>query len=169
MSVQATPAPAGPTRSARSLAASERRRRAAVRLAAAAVAWAAGLAIAALLIPAYDGETVSAVNGVTLTRLTLVQSHSPWIVFLVMFPVPAALAGLASILLPAERTVTVEAGGSRFEVSQPRPRARLLRWVAVAAAGLLALEAALAIASVGAFMAPVAILLGLALALTGRR
>jgi hypothetical protein len=149
--------------------AAERRRHVARRLAVVATVWAAGLALAALLIPAYNGETVSALNGVTLTRLTLVQSHSPWIVALVMFPLPAALVTLASGLAPAERSVAVEVGGSRFDVSQARRSVVALRRVATAATILVGLEGVLAIASVGAFLLPVAILSGLALGLGVRR
>jgi ABC-type Mn2+/Zn2+ transport system permease subunit len=147
----------------------ERRRYMARRLAVIAAVWAAGLALAALLIPAYNGETVSALNGVTLTRLTLVQSHSPWIVTLVMFPLPAALVTLASLLVPTERSVAVEVGGSRFDVREARREVVVLRRVATGATILVALEGVVAIASVGAFLLPVAILSGLALGLSARR
>ena len=123
-----------------SASAAERRWLWAVRLIAAAAVWSLGLVLAAVLVPAYDGDTT--VDGVaTLTEQTLVQNQGAWALGLVVLPlVVSALVATAVVLR----------------------RRRDARWAVPAARaviGVLALVALLAITSVGAFMVPVCVLL----------
>jgi hypothetical protein len=125
----------------------ERRWWLAVRMTGAATVWSLGLLLAALLVPAYDGETSSPDTGVTLTRVTLVQSKGVWALLLVVVPL------LASILVAAAM------------VYRRRDDARWAVPVAWSAIGVLALIALLGITSVGAFMLPAAALLALSVRL----
>ncbi len=124
----------------------ERRWLWAVRMTAAAAVWSFGLLLAALLIPAYDGETTS--QGVaTLTRQTLVENQGGWALAVVAVPVIAA--GVVAAGLVQRR---------RHDAGWAAPAA----WSAI---GILVLVALLAITSVGAFMVPAAGLLALAVRL----
>ncbi len=124
----------------------ERRWLWAVRMTAAAAVWSLGLLVAALLIPAYDGETT--IQGVaTLTRQTLVQNAGAWALAVVAVPVIAA--GVVATALAQRRLQD-----ARWAV----PTAR-------SAVGVLAVVALLTITSVGAFMVPAGVLLVLAIRL----
>lgn len=130
----------------------ERRWRLAVRLTVAAAVWALGLLLAAVLVPAYDGQTTSPATGTTtVTRLTLVQSKGLWAVGLVLVPLLAA--GLVAAALAARR---------RNDAGWSRP-------VAWGVVGVLAVVCLLGITSVGAFMAPVAVALALGVRLAPGR
>lgn len=156
MSVEA---PTAPRRAAS--AGAGRRHRLALRLTAAAGIWSGGLVLAALLVPAYDGETVSAAAGVTLARVTLVQ-HDGWPALLYV-----ALPAIASLLVLAALVLRRPDGRDR---SGARPRARTwLRPAASIVTAGLTIESLLTIASLGAFLLPVAVLLALALRLSPAR
>ncbi len=58
----------------------------AVRLAVAALVWSAGLALAALLVPAYGSNASSEPGGLTITSSTLVQSKGAWAFTLITIP-----------------------------------------------------------------------------------
>lgn len=120
----------------------ERRWWLAVRLTAAAIVWSLGLLIAAVVIPAYNGQTTSPATGTTtVTRLTLVQSKGLWALGLVLVPLLAA--GVVAAALAARR---------RDDARWSRPAA----WGAV---GVLAVVCLLGITSVGALMVPAAVAL----------
>jgi len=124
-----------------------RRWRLAVRLTVAAVVWSVGLLLAALLVPAYNGQTRGGVNGLTLIKLTAVQADSAWI--LISLAVPAAVSLLVGFAL------------RRRHRRRPGPSV-LLAWRSIALLGVLTL---VLIGSVGAFFIPVVILLALGLRL----
>jgi hypothetical protein len=124
----------------------ERRWLLAVRLTAAAAVWSFGLVLAAVLVPAYAGDTTS--DGVaTLSQLTLVQSQGGWALLLVAVPL-AACAVVAAAM-----------------VHRRREDARWALPAAWSAIGVLGLIALLSITSVGAFMVPVIVLLVLSVRL----
>ena len=118
-----------------------RRYRLALRLTIAAVVWSLGLILAALLLPAYNGQTVSNAQGLTLTTATLVEVNG----FGVLIPV--AIPALASIVVAAS---------VRRRRTHGRDRSATVAWVMIA---LLAALALLTILSIGIFLAPVLVLL----------
>jgi hypothetical protein len=115
--------------------------RLAVRLTGAAMVWSLGLVLAALLVPTYDGQTVSGSNGLTLTARTAVQVHGLKAVIVVAIPVVAS--GVVAWALYRRRL-----DGWRFS--------GVVAWTAIV---VVALAALLGIPSVGLFMLPVAVLL----------
>lgn len=121
----------------------ERRWGLAVRLIAGGAVWSLGLALVAVLVPVYNGETVSALSGVTLTRETLLQSRGA--------------SGLALALAPLIACGVVAAGVAW----RRRDNARWGAPAAWTAVGGLTIVAVLGITSIGAFMLPVAVALGL--------
>jgi hypothetical protein len=125
-----------------------RRWRLAMRLTAGALVWALGVVLAALLLPAFNGQTVtSELNGVTLKTATFVQVNGAWV--LIPVAVPVLVTVLVGVALHARRT------------NGPS-------WVGPAAWGAIALVLVLAlvtIASIGAIMLPVVALLVLAMRL----
>jgi hypothetical protein len=145
VSVEAT---AG-TREGRRVSAAVRRHRLAQRLAVLAGVWSTGLILAALLVPAYNGETDSAINGVTLTRVTLVAHQGAGVLLFLAVPVLAALLVLAVL------TLSTGVG--------PAPLARRLPVAAWILIGILVVESLATVTSLGAFLLPVAVALGLAL------
>jgi hypothetical protein len=125
-----------------------RRWRLAIRLTAGALVWALGVVLAALLLPAFNGQTVTnELNGVTLTTATFVQVNGAWVLIPVVAPV--AVTVLVAVALRARRTNGPSWVG---------PAA----WAAIALVLVLAL---VTIASIGAIMLPVVVLLGLAMRL----
>lgn len=124
-----------------------RRWRLAIRMTLAALAWSAGLLLAALLVGAYKGQTTSSDAGITLTTRTFVQVHGLEALVLVLVPVLACLA--VGIALWRRRH-----GGAAW--SGP---------VAWAGVGVLALESILTITSLGAFLLPAVVLLVLSVRL----
>jgi hypothetical protein len=123
-----------------------RRWQLAVRLTVVALVWSLGLVLAALLVPAYDANSSSS-EGLTLTTRTLVQVHGARALILVAIPVIVSIA--VGVALYAKH----RAG--------PRWSARVA-WIAI---GLLTAETLLGILTVGAFMAPVVILLAVSVRL----
>jgi len=119
----------------------------AVRLTAGALVWSVGLIVAALVIPAYGTETSSQTNGVTLTSSTLLQNKGAGALVLVTIP---ALVSL--IVLIAIRSRRRRDGAWSGRVA----------WTAI---GALTVESILGIATIGAFLLPVAILLALSVRL----
>jgi hypothetical protein len=120
----------------------------AVRLAVAAVIWSAGLLVAALVAPAYDGQTTTSTSqGVTLTSATLIQVHG--VKAAVIVAIPLLVSAVVGFALYRRRMT-----GARWTGR--------VAWVMI---GVLAVEALLGIASVGLFMLPVIILLVLAVRL----
>jgi uncharacterized membrane protein YhaH (DUF805 family) len=119
----------------------------AVRLTAGALVWSFGLIIAALVIPAYGTETSSQTNGVTLTSSTLLQDKGAGALVLVMIPALVSLIVVTAM---------------RFRRRQDAAWSGRVAWTAIAA---LAVECILGIATIGAFMLPVAILLALSVKL----
>ena len=116
-----------------------RRWRTAVRLALSALAWSAGLVLAALVLPVYSTSSTSASDGVTLTHSTLVAVNGARALVLMAIPTLATLTVLWAI----------------------RRRRAGDRWggpVAWAAVGVLAVECVLGILTIGAFILPAAIL-----------
>jgi hypothetical protein len=125
----------------------DQRWRLAVRLAAAALVWSAGLLLAAMLVGAYKGQTVSTDAGLTLTTRTFVQVHGAGALALVVVPVAACLA---------------------VAVALWQRRHRQAAWagpVAWAVVAVVAVEAGLAITSFGVLLIPVALLLAAGLRL----
>jgi hypothetical protein len=125
----------------------ERRWQLAIRLTVAATIWSIGLILAALLIGAYTGQTDSSDAGVTLTTRSSVQVN-----------------GLRALVLVAIPTVACMIVGAALRHRHHRRSA----WsgpVAWAAGAVLAVEAVLGIATFGAFLLPVVILLGLSVRL----
>lgn len=121
----------------------------ALRLAVTALVWSTGLVLAALLVPAYGHTSASAVDGLTLTSTTLVQSKGAGAFLLVIVPAVVS-AGVLAAMVASRR--------GRLEPERTRTGAR----VAVAA---LAVESLLGILSVGAYMLPAAVLLAVAVSL----
>jgi hypothetical protein len=117
--------------------------RLAVRLTVAALVWSIGLIVAALLVPAYSGQTVTDSRGVTLTTATLVQVHGARALIITAIP------GVVSIVVG-------------FALC--RRRATGPRWTGIVAwsmIAVLAIVALLGILSVGVFMLPVVVLLAI--------
>jgi hypothetical protein len=128
----------------------ERRRLLPARVTIAAGTWSLGLVIAALLLPAFDDQTVTGANGITLRNATFVQVNGAWVLIPVLLPLLAcAVVGLAV----RER--------HRGDVEW----ANTVAWLAVA---VLAVETVLAIGSIGAFILPVLALLAFGLRLDKR-
>jgi hypothetical protein len=125
-----------------------RRWRLAIRLTAGALAWAVGVVLAALLLPAFNGQTVTSDRGgVTLTTATFVHVNGGWVLIPVAAPV----------------VVTVLVGGALRARRTNGPT-----WVGPAAWAAIALVFVLAlvtIASIGTIMLPVVVLLVLAMRL----
>ncbi|HEY3729156.1 MAG TPA: hypothetical protein VGL51_18410 [Solirubrobacteraceae bacterium] len=121
--------------------------RLAVRLITAALVWSLGLVLAALLVPAYDGQTVTSSRGLSLTSATLVQVHGAKALILAAIPTVASI--VVGVVVYRRR-----ATGARWT--------EIAAWTTVAALGVVAL---LGILSIGAFMIPVVILLGLSVRL----
>jgi len=124
-----------------------RRRRLALRLTTAAWVWSVGLLLAALLLPAYDDQTVSNANGLTLRTATFVQVNGNWV--------------LIPIALPAVVSLVVAVAIRQKQLTGPR-WADFLGWLMVA---LLAVLTVVSILTIGALMIPVVVLLALALRL----
>jgi hypothetical protein len=125
----------------------ERRWQLAIRLTVAGLVWSVGLVLAALLIGAYSGQTDSSDAGVTLTTRSFVQVNGLTALILVAIPALACMIVGAALRHRHDR---------RSAWSGP------VAWAAVA---VLAVEAILGIATFGAFLIPVAILLGLSVRL----
>ena len=123
-----------------------RRWQVAIRLMVAALVWSVGLLLAALVVGAYRGQTVSSEAGITLTTRTLVQVHGLQALILVVLPVVACVA--VAIALWHRRRAAAWSGP-----------------VAWAAVGVLAIESILAITSLGAFLLPAVVLLVLSVRL----
>jgi hypothetical protein len=125
-----------------------RRWRLAMRLTTGSLVWALGVVLAALLLPAFNGQTVtSELDGVTLKTATFVQVNGAWV--LIPVAVPVVVTVLVGVALRSRRT------------NGPS-------WVGPAAWGAIALVLVLAlvtIASIGAIMLPVVVLLVLAMRL----
>jgi hypothetical protein len=119
----------------------------AVRLIAGALVWSIGLILAALVIPAYTTETSSQTNGVTLTSSTLLQDRGAGALVLIVIPVLVSLIVLIAM---------------RFRHREDAAWSGRVAWTAI---GVLAVESLLGIATIGAFMLPVAILLALSVRL----
>jgi hypothetical protein len=124
-----------------------RRYRLAFRLAIVALVWSLGLVLAALLMPAVDGQTVSNSQGLTLTSATLAEADGAVILIPVLIPAIAAIAVAESI---------------RRRRGRGRDRSATVAWVMIGLLGALAL---LTILSIGAFVAPVIALLVIAMRL----
>lgn len=124
-----------------------RRWQLAVRMMVVASVWSLGLLLAALLVPAYNGNTDSQQNGVTLTRLTLVQDKGAWALALVAVPVLASAAVAAAIV---------------YRRRDDAVWAAPVAWTAV---GVLTVVSLLGITTLGAFMLPVAVVLALSVRL----
>ncbi|HZE04477.1 MAG TPA: hypothetical protein VE127_04585 [Solirubrobacteraceae bacterium] len=112
-----------------------------LRLVAGSAVWSLGLVLVALLVPVDNGETLSARDGVTLTRETLIQSRGAGALALALAPLIACGLVAAAVLF------------------RRRADARWAAPVAWTAVGGLAVVAVLGITSVGAFMLPVAVAL----------
>ena len=125
----------------------ERRRRLAVRFVVAAFVWSMGLVLAALLVPAYSGQTTSSSNGLSLSSATLVEVNGAAV--LIPVALPAVLALLIGLAM-------------RRGYSHGRDWTRAAAWIML---GLLWVLVAVSILSIGVFIIPVAVLLGLALRL----
>ena len=124
----------------------ERRWWLAVRMTTVASVWSLGLVLAALLVPALDGDTTSA-GVATLTEQTLVQNQGVWALALVIVPLIACGVVAAAM------------------VYRRREDARWALPAAWSAIGVLAVVALLAITSVGAFMVPAVALLAMSVRL----
>lgn len=125
-----------------------RRWQLAVRLTVAALVWSVGLVLAALLLGSYTGQTVSSDTGVTLTTRTFVQVNGLGSLVLVAIPLVACLSAGAALW-------------HRHHHRQPA-------WtgpVAWAVVAVVAIEAALGIATIGGFLIPVVVLLALSVRL----
>jgi hypothetical protein len=120
-----------------------RRRRLAIRLTGAALAWSAGLVVSALLLPVYQGQTVVDANGITLTTATYVQRNGAWV--------------LIPILIPALASVTVA-----LAIARPDRRAARWAWLPV---GLVWAVGLVTVSNAGGLLLPVAVLASLALRL----
>lgn len=118
----------------------------AVRLMAVSAVWSAGVLLAALLLPVDNGNVDNG-DGVTLTRITLVQDHG--LTALVLVIVPLVACAVVARAMVARR---------RDDAPWSTPSA----WGAV---GVVVVEAILGILSVGAFFIPVAIALAVAVRL----
>ena len=80
----------------------------AVRLLIAAIVWSAGLVIAALVVPVYNGQTTTNADGVTLTTATLVQVHGAKALIIVVIPLLVSLA--VSFVVVGRGLTTSETG-----------------------------------------------------------
>jgi hypothetical protein len=121
-----------------------------VRLNVAAFVWSVGLIVAGLVLPVYDGQTVSNSNGLTLTTATLVQHNG--------------IRVLVALVIPALGSVAVALAMARRHTLDPRWSGPVA-WLAVA---VVAVEAGVAMLSIGVFILPVAILLAVAVSLVPR-
>jgi hypothetical protein len=120
-----------------------RRRRLAIRLTGAALAWSVGLLVTALLAPVYNGQTVADANGLTLTTATYVQRNGAWVLLPIALPALAAIAtGLA--------------------IARPDRRAARWAWLPV---GLVWAVGLVTVTNAGGLLLPVAVLASLALRL----
>jgi hypothetical protein len=124
-----------------------RRWQLAIRLTVAALVWSVGLVLAALLLGSYTGQTVSSDTGVTLTTRTFVEVNGLGSLVLVAIPLVACLS----------------AGAALWHRHQRQPAwSGPAAWAAVA---VVTVEAALGIATIGAFLTPVVVLLALSVRL----
>jgi hypothetical protein len=114
-----------------------------MRLGTAASVWSAGLVVAALVWPAYSSSTTSA-DGVTLGHATLVQVNGARA--LVLMAIPLVLSGVVLAAMWARRA------GTRW--------AAAVAWTAI---GVLAIEVLVGIMTIGLFIAPVPVLLAVAM------
>jgi uncharacterized membrane protein YoaK (UPF0700 family) len=126
----------------------ERRWRLAVRLAGAAFIWSLGLVLAALLVPVYNGHTVSSASGLTVSTVTLVVENGAWVLL------PVAVPAIACVVVGVALRTKRGRGGRRSAT---------VAWTAI---GLLTAFSLLAILSIGIYVAPVALLLATAAAIT---
>jgi hypothetical protein len=124
-----------------------RRRRLAIRLTGGALAWSLGLAVSALAIPVYDGQTIVDANGITLTTATYVERNGAWV--------------LIPILIPALASVAVA-----LAIARPDRRAARWAWLPV---GLVWGVGLVTVTNAGGLLLPVAVLASLALRLGIRR
>lgn len=118
----------------------------AVRLMTVAAIWSLGLLLAGVLVPAYDGSTVSA-DGVTLIRQTLVQNRGAWV--LAVIAAPALASAVVAVAVTRRRRDDVAWGPA-------------VAWTAIA---VLVVVALLGITTLGAFMLPVAVVLAVSVRL----
>jgi hypothetical protein len=124
-----------------------RRRRLSVRLTTVTFVWSLGLLVAALTYPAFDGQTVTNADGVTLTTATFVQVNGTWVL------IPVALPAVASAAVGLALRQRLRGGLAWADTPA---------WVLV---GVLWALAVISIGTIGAFMIPVAVLLTAGLAL----
>lgn len=122
-----------------------RRRRLALRMTVAASVWSVGLLLGALLLPAFNDQTVSSSSGLTLRTATFVQVNGIWV--------------LIPVALPVVVSVVVAMAIRHRQLTGPS-RADLLGWLVV---GVLAVLTLVTILTIGALMIPVVVLLALAL------
>ena len=122
-----------------------RRRRLALRMTVAASVWSAGLVLGALLLPAFNDQTVSSSSGLTLRTATFVQVNGIWV--LIPVALPFAVSVVVAVALRQKRLT-----GPRW--------ADLLGWLVV---GALTVFTLVTIPTIGAVMVPVVVLLALAL------
>jgi|GEM_PF-6697213 len=126
----------------------KRRRQFAFRLTVVALVWSIGLVLAAVLVPAYGGHTVSSGDGLTISKVTLVVDKGGWVL------IPVALPALICVVVAFALRRRYRADG---------PASTMLAWAAIA---LLTALTAYLILSVGAYLVPVVILLAAAARLT---
>ena len=125
----------------------ERRWQLAIRLTVGGLVWSVGLVLAALLLGAYSGQTVSSDAGVTLTTRTFVEVNG--------------LGSLVLVAIPSVACLVV--GAALWHRHHRRPAwSGPAAWTAVA---VLVIEAALGIATIGLFLIPVVVLLALSVRL----
>jgi len=122
-----------------------RRRRLALRMTVAASVWSLGLLLGALLLPAFNDQTVSSSSGLTLRTATFVQVNGAWV--------------LVPVALPVVVSVVVAVAIRQRRLTGPS-WADLLGWLVV---GVLAVLTLVTILTIGALMIPVVVLLALAL------
>lgn len=124
-----------------------RRWQLAIRLTVAALVWSIGLLLAALLLSSYTGQTVSSDAGVTLTTRTFVEVNGLGSLVLVAIPLLACLS----------------VGVALWHRHHHQPAwSGPVAWTGVA---VLAIEAALGVATIGLFLIPVVMLLALSVRL----
>ena len=122
-----------------------RRRRLALRMTVAASVWSLGLLLGALLLPAFNDQTVSSSSGLSLRTATFVQVNGLWV--------------LIPVALPIVVSVVVAVAIRQKRLTGPR-WADLLGWLVV---GVLTVFTLVTIPTIGALMIPVMVLLALAL------
>lgn len=147
-SVLRKPSPAAPgeARDAR-----ERRVRPTGRLIVVAAVWSLGLLLAALILPVYNGETVSNTLGTTFVTETIVAGKGAWVLLPLAVPLVATI--VVAVALRQKRLGHWAHSGT----------------VAWSAVGLLAVFALITILSIGAFVIPVVLLLAAGVARTPAR